>query len=204
MKIRSSQDGFTLIELIVGLAISSVAIAAGFGALGIVQDRGDAAEEVNRLALSGATQRSLLMDWLAGARFEAPTDEAFTGLDAESGGLPMDELLLPTTARTPLSNVSTVVRLYIDEDPDTPEMGLMAEMSITSLSTEPRRIAIVPSAGAMEIRYLPEADGAGWEDGWMGRNALPRGLEITLWPAVAESLPPLLQLPIRVALPSAR
>jgi prepilin-type N-terminal cleavage/methylation domain-containing protein len=205
MKNRQNQAGFTLIELIVGLAISSVAIAAGFGALGIVQDRGSVADEVNRLALSGATQRSMLMDWLASARYEAPTDEVFEGLDSESSGLPMDELLFPTTARTPLSNVSTVVRLYIDSDPETPEVGLVAEMTSTVLSTATRRMEIVPSAAAMAIRYLPEADGTEeWEDGWVARGALPRGVEITLWPGATESLPPLLQLPVLVALPSAR
>ena len=57
----------------------------------------------------------------------------------------------------------------------------------------------------MEIRYWPEADGATeWEDGWISRGGLPRGVEIILIPVAGDSLPPLLQLPLRVALASVR
>jgi hypothetical protein len=155
--------------------------------------------------LSGATQRKLLMDWLVASRFRAPTGEQFEGIEGESErGLPQDLLLFPTTARTPLNNRSTVVGIYIDEDPDTPERGLVAEMTGLSFADEPRRMELVPEAGAMQIRYLPEAEGLGdWVDGWVG-NSLPRGVEITLWPAPGDTLPPLLRLPLRVALASLR
>lgn len=197
--------GFTLIELIVGLAVSSIAIAAGFATLALVQDRGGAAEEANRAALSGATQRAMLMDWLASARYESPTGAVFQGLDAEDGRTPIDELVFPTMARTALGNASTVVRLYIDGDPETEETGLVAELIGTALGAETRLIAIAPSAAGMDARYLPEADGSGeWLDEWMGRDALPRGVEIRLVPAEGDSLPALLRLPVRVALPSAR
>ncbi|MEX0892846.1 MAG: prepilin-type N-terminal cleavage/methylation domain-containing protein [Gemmatimonadota bacterium] len=197
--------GFTLIEMIVGLTVAGVVFLAGFAALATVQDRGAHVEETGRHALAGATQRKLLMDWLAGSRFRAPTGEQFEGIEGEGeGGLPQDLLLFPTTARTPLNNRSTVVGIYIDEDPDTPERGLVAEMTGLDFTAEPRRMELVPQAGAMQIRYYPETEGVGeWVDGWVG-NSLPRGVEITLWPVAGDSLPALLRLPLRVALASLR
>jgi len=199
------EGGFTLLELMVALAVASIALASGFATLGIVEERGSHAEEVNRTALSGATQRALLMDWLAGARFRAPSEEIFTGIEAEENNLPMDQIQFPTTARTPVNRNSTLVLLYVDIDEATPERGLVAELSDGSLAAEPTRMELAPSAGSMEIRYLPEADGTTeWVDGWVERGGLPRGVVIVLSPVVGDSLPPLLRLPLRVALPSLR
>lgn len=206
------RDGFTLIELMVGLAVASIALVAGFSAVGIVHERGLQAEEVNRATLSGATQRSLLVDWLASARYQAALGTGedrqvarFEGLDAEASGLSADELIFPTTARTPVNESTTVVRLFLDSDDETPEVGLVAELRGPGILAIPRFVELAPSAAGMEIRYLPEADGPGeWVDGWLGMQTIPRGVEIVLTPTAGESLPPLLQLPIRVALPSLR
>jgi prepilin-type N-terminal cleavage/methylation domain-containing protein len=199
------RSGFTLIELMVALSVASIALVAGFGALAVVEDRGMAAEEVNRAALSGATQRALLTDWLAGARYRASASAVFQGLDGADDEDLGDVLVFPTTARTPVSDISTVVGLFIDDDPETPERGLVAELSGVNLTSTARLLELVPSAGAIEIRYWPEADGAAdWEDGWSARGQLPRGVQITLSPAAGDSLPPLLRLPLRVALASFR
>lgn len=199
MKARS-RAGFTLIEVIVGLTVASLALAAGFAALGFVQDRSVKAEEVTRVAVGGAAQRSMLLDWLAGARFRAPTGEQFEGMEADEQGEPADYLLFPTTARTPLEGWSTVVGLYVDEDPVTPERGLVAELTGSTFGAEPRRVELVPQAGSMQIRYLPDVDGqTEWVDGWV-QNGLPRGIEVTLYPSAGDSLPLLLRYPLRVAL----
>jgi prepilin-type N-terminal cleavage/methylation domain-containing protein len=204
MNAHRGTAGFTLIELLVGLAVASIALVAGFSALGMVHERGLAAENVNREALSGATQRALLTDWLSSARYQT-AGVRFEGLDAEAGALPADEVIFPTTARTPLNELTTTVRLFVDTDDQTPDVGLMAELASANLAAAPRLMSIAPSVVSMEIKYLPEADGtADWVDGWIGRESLPRGMEIRLTAAAGDSLPPLLRLPIRAALPSLR
>jgi prepilin-type N-terminal cleavage/methylation domain-containing protein len=196
-----TRAGFTLIELLVGLTVSALALTAGFAALGFVQDRGEQAEEVSRVAIAGATQRALLMEWIAGTRFRAPTNEEFSGEDLIEDGISRDKLFFPTTAVTPLEGGYTVVGLYIDTDEETPERGLVAEMTGVVLGQEPRRMELVPQADGFEIRYLPNATGeVEWTDIWTGRNELPRAIEITLTPAAGDTLPALLRLPIRVAL----
>ena len=200
-----ARPGFTLIELIVALTVASLALAAGFAALGFVRDRGLHAEDAARVALSGATQRALLMDWLTNARLAAPAGENFVGEDHEVNNKPMDTLFFPTTARTPLDGTHTIIGLYIDEDPETPETGLVAEMVGVVLGSEERRMELVPAAGAMNIRYRPDADGDfEWSESWGNNSQLPRGIEITLYPVDGDTLPQLLRLPIRVALGVAR
>jgi prepilin-type N-terminal cleavage/methylation domain-containing protein len=205
MRRTSQRAGFTLIELIVGMAVASIALAAGFAALASVRDRSVENERHDVAAIAGATQRQLLVDWIEGARTTAVTGEPFDGQDdAAKDGAGRDALLIPTTARTPLEGPTTVMGLYIDDDPETPEVGLVAEMTGVQLGAEPRRFELVPQAYGMEIRYLPDVAKPEWVDGWQDQNQLPRAVEITLTPARGDTLPPLLRIPIRVAISANR
>lgn len=195
--------GFTLIEVLVGLAVASLAMLAGMSALGFVSDRSGHAEAATVSAVGGATQRALLVEWLSGARFRAPTGEQFEGMDDDLDGDRSSMLLFPTTARTPVAGGSSVVGLYIDDDAGTPERGLVAEMTGVTFGVEPTRMELVPEAGLMRIRYLPHDAGAVWDSTWVDAG-LPRAVEITLFPARGDSLPLLLRYPIRVAMGAIR
>ncbi|MGH7467666.1 MAG: prepilin-type N-terminal cleavage/methylation domain-containing protein [Longimicrobiales bacterium] len=198
---RNAREGFTLVELLVGLTVASLALAAGFATLAFVRDRGEHAEASARGAVAGATQRALLMDWLSSARFRAPAGQQFEGVDQEEDGKARDMLLFPTTAVTPLDGAYTIVGLYIDEDPETPEQGLVAELTGVVPGQAERRMQLVPQADVLHIRYLPGSPTqSDWMDGWNGQNRLPRGVEIVLEPAPGDTLPVLLRLPMRVAL----
>jgi hypothetical protein len=187
------------------MAVASIALAAGFAALASVRDRSVENERHDVAAIAGATQRQLLVDWIEGARTTAVTGEPFDGQDdAAKDGAGRDALLIPTTARTPLEGPTTVMGLYIDDDPETPEVGLVAEMTGVQLGAEPRRFELVPQAYGMEIRYLPDVAKPEWVDGWQDQNQLPRAVEITLTPARGDTLPPLLRIPIRVAISATR
>jgi prepilin-type N-terminal cleavage/methylation domain-containing protein len=199
-----ARDGFTLIELIVGMTVASIALAAGFAALAVVHDRSVEMEQHDVVAAAGASQRDLLIDWIAGARLTAVTSEPFDGQEDEKSGVPRDALLIPTTARTPLEGFTTVMGLYIDDDPETPEQGLVAEMTGVQLGAEPRRFELAHQADGMNIRYLPNVPKAVWVDGWQEQGELPRAVEITLTPARGDTLPALLRLPIRVAIGAVR
>lgn len=201
----SKRDGFTLVEVIVGLTVAALALTAGFTALAFVDDRAKHAEAVTVAALADAAARQLLVDWLAGARLRAPNrGEQFQGLDAEEHGVESDELIFPTTASTPLQAPQTVVRLYIDRDEETPERGLVAELTEREID-EPRRIELVPSAGAMELRFLPDLEGqVEWVPGWLGIDQLPRAVELVLHPARGDTLPRSLRYPLRVPLGTLR
>lgn len=197
-----SRDAFTLVELLVGLTVSALALTAGFAALSFVADRAKQAEAATVSALEGVAVRELLVEWLTGARLRAPGNTgSFQGTDNEErGGLADDQLLFPTTARTPLHVRNTVVRLYVDRDDETPEIGLVAELT-ERIQDEPRRVELVPQVVGLDIHYLPEsADAFEWLPDWLGRNQLPRAVEVVLQVPAGDTLPPLLRYPIRVAL----
>jgi prepilin-type N-terminal cleavage/methylation domain-containing protein len=193
--------GFTLVEVVIGLTVASIALTIGAVALGAVHDRSEHADEVTRAAVSGATQRALLVEWLSGAHMHAATGERFEGMQTDQAGHIVEQLMFPTTARTPLGMTSSVVALYIDDDPATPERGLVAELTGMPAGMEVRRMELVPEAGGMHVRYLSNAGGISiWTDMWSGQNRLPRLVEITVVAAPGETLPLLLQYPLRVAL----
>jgi prepilin-type N-terminal cleavage/methylation domain-containing protein len=193
--------GFTLIELLVGLSVSALALTAGFAALAFVGDRAKQAEAATVSALEGVAARELLVEWLTGARLRSGTAGSFQGTDNEErGGHADDQLLFPTTARTPLHVRNTVVRLYVDRDDETPEVGLVAELT-ERIQDEPRRVELVPQVVGLDIHYLPEsADAFEWQPEWLGRNQLPRAVELVLQVASGDTLVALLRYPIRVAL----
>ena len=139
-----ARAGFTLVELLVGLTVASIAITAGFATLSFVHDRGQQVEQSARVAVAGAAQRALLMDLLVSARFRAPAGEQFEGVDQEENGVESDLLLFPTTAQTPLDGPFAVVGLRIDNDPETPERGLIAELTGVVLGAPARRMELVP------------------------------------------------------------
>lgn len=203
MRAADNRSGFTLVEVLVSLTVASLALTAAFAALAFVRDRSAATEEAARAAVAGAAQRATLIEWLEGARATAPTGESFQGSQGEDPDAVQDLLLFPTTAPTPLGDGYSVVGLYIDEDPETPERGLVAELTGSTFGAEVRRMELVPEAATMRIRYLPDSEGATeWVETW-NAGRLPRGVEITLGAAARDSLPLLLRFPVRVALGAA-
>jgi prepilin-type N-terminal cleavage/methylation domain-containing protein len=197
--VKRPEAGFTLIEVLVALAVGAIVLTAGMAALATVHDRSEHARMANAEALEAAAVRSTLIDWLSstqnvsqelGARFE--------GRSADESELVWDELTFPTRARTSLRVPMTVIRLFIDEDPATREQGLVAEL-VGRLGDEPVRLELVPQAVGLRLRYLPYADPpVEWSPGWVGQPQLPRAVELTLFDLPEHPLPPLLRLPLRV------
>jgi len=199
------RPGFTLIEVLVGMTVAAIALTAGFTALAFVSDRSDDAERASIAAIEGAAPRAMLADWLVGARLQAPNRAGvFGGIDGEDQGKKSDELTFPTTASTPLGVRNAVVRLFIDDDDETPEHGLVAEMR-ERLQDDVRRFELVPQAATLQIRYLPNVpDAVEWQDNWQGQGELPRAIELSLTPVPNDSLPLMLRLPLRVTLGTIR
>jgi prepilin-type N-terminal cleavage/methylation domain-containing protein len=194
------RGGFTLVEVVVGVAVGGIVLTAGFAALATVQDRSVHARDAAVLALEGATARATLVEWLATAQLQSSElGVRFEGLDAEEHGLEWDELSFPMRAPTILRAPATHVRLFLDTDPETPERGLVAEL-IGRLGDLPRRVELVPGATGLLIRYLPAVDGpVEWAESWVGQP-LPRAVELMLLDDPADPLPALLRFPIRVTM----
>ncbi|HSR42106.1 MAG TPA: type II secretion system protein [Longimicrobiales bacterium] len=202
---EARRDGFTLVEVLVGMAVAALVLTAGFSTLAFVRDRAVRSEAAVVPALAGATTRALLTEWLSGALARAPRRGVrFQGLDAAVTGGVADEIVFPTTARTPLSVGTTVVRLYVDVQDSTVERGLVAALSERATDT-PRRVELLPQVTGMEIRYLPNVEEAvEWLPDWLDGRSLPLAVELRLEARGAEPLPALLRHPLRVPLEAAR
>jgi hypothetical protein len=193
-------------ELVVGTAIAGLILSAGIGALGLVQDRAEAADRTVADALSAATVRSTIVSVLEGARYEAPArgsqDYAFQGLEGTGTILGSDEIFVPTSAKTPVSGVG-FVRLYVDLVDSTAVRGLVAAVQEDAF-TPPTLVQLAPEVEFLEIRYLIDRTPPHvWQDGFPP-GGMPDAVEIRMIPFAGEQLSPLLTLPIRVAIEAVR
>ena len=204
-----TRPGLTALELIVGLAVTALAAGIGTATLGLLVDRrAPLLEPAGEVARAAAVRRTLV-DWLEGAHgslspFAGSAFASFQLLDRARDGRPADELLIATSAETPLGAGETLVRLYVDADERTPERGLVAELSARPGGAA--MILVLDSAVAtLDARCLTGLPGGRqWLTGYLSSEAVPRGIELRLGAARGERIAPLLALPIRVALEAGR
>ena len=105
----------TLLELVVGITIAGVAMAAGYGALATILDHRERVDTVSQASSVAASQRKLLKEWLEGAHLVVTgSGPAFQGLDGVYQDEPDDQLTLLTSG-WPMPNAGEViVRLFVD------------------------------------------------------------------------------------------
>ncbi|HKG95924.1 MAG TPA: prepilin-type N-terminal cleavage/methylation domain-containing protein, partial [Gemmatimonadaceae bacterium] len=117
--------GMTVIELVVGLTVTALALTAGYATLGTMVDHRARIREEAAETVRAAAVRRAVADWLAGAYvMGVPMSPAFQVVDRRDRGRADDELSFLTTARTPLgAGGGVTVRLFVDRDARTPERG---------------------------------------------------------------------------------
>jgi len=193
--------GMTLLELIVGITVTGMAVTAGMAAVAALADRrlqiATAGAETSR----AAALRGEIIAWLAGARLMA--DEGgpqFNGSDGLFNHLPSDEVSFLTTSPTPLGAGDIIVRLFIDRDTTTREQGLVARFDEWS-GRRTARLELDSSVAGMDIHYLSGVLGPrAWLPSWISSTLVPAAAEIRLSATTGDSLAPLLRLPILVPL----
>ena len=194
-----NRSGMTLMELIVALTVTGMALSMGYGAFSSLVDNRSRVTEATAATARAAAIRSSLSAWLEGARVTGQPDAAqFRGLDGVYQNLPDDELWFLTTSDTPLETNETIMRLFVDRDADTPEQGLVAAV------TEWRGVAssvvqIDSTVTGLDMRYLSSALGTRqWLPSWISATLLPTAVEIELTAPADLPLHPLLEMPMLV------
>lgn len=197
--------GMTLLELLVGLAVTGLVLAAGYAALASISDHRRRAAQALDDAVRAAAIRRTVAEWVAGARLEPDgTGPEFRGVDAVDGGHADDEISFLTGAASaaPAGGVP-VVRLFVDRDPATAERGLVAELGGWRGGAR-ERVELAPAATGLRVSYLSALSrDPVWLPGWISSTVLPRAVELRV-EADPDSLPPLLALPLVAALGDAR
>lgn len=192
--------GLTLMELIVAITITGMALTGGYATFSsLVDNRSRLAEATEETATASAV-RNTIVSWLEGARLTlAASGPRFRGLDGVYQDLEDDALSFLTTSRTPLGTGESIVRIYVDRDDETPQTGLVASIAEWR-GTQQATIVMNPDVRSLDIRYLSGVLGSrSWLPSWISATLLPAAIEITLAGATpADSLPRLLQLPVLV------
>ena len=203
------RHGMTLIELVVALAITGMAVSAGYGTFATLADRRDSAARTASAMLRESGKRASLVRWLAGARLTVGDDHIqFRGIDggARSGVdvVPDDDIIFFTTAATPVARAGTIVHLYIDRRDDTPERGFVAELREWK-GTHAERVELVPNAVALDGTYLSGLFGQRqWLASWVSTGVVPAGARIAISASPNDSLPEVWRLPVTVSIDGER
>jgi hypothetical protein len=179
----------SLLELVVALAISGVAISTAVAGTSLIVRSRQVAADAAAEALHAAQARDLITDMLAGAM----ADERGNGFIAENRAYddePDDRLLFVTRHVPGRTTATAEAELSIDRDPASVEKGFT--LSYGGGMESVRRMQLAAGAESFNVRFRSDDQ---WLDQWPFVGQLPQALELTLY---GSTLPRLLRVPIVV------
>jgi prepilin-type N-terminal cleavage/methylation domain-containing protein len=210
--------GMTLMELVVGVVLTGVMASIGAAAFYSIIDHRrtivDASIETER----AAALRDMLRSWINAASIQITTSNAqqtqtrtfsssglvtsnrigqtstqqATGVTAAvSTG---DELTFITNALTPALTPRTRVRLFIDGDPATPEVGLSIEYQ-SSTAAPLQRMQLDSTIVALSVQFLDRTTNL-WYSASQATTIQPIAARIWFPESDNVYVPPLLQYPL--------
>jgi type II secretory pathway pseudopilin PulG len=206
----------TLMELVIGLAITGMMAAAGAGAFSsIIAHRRiirDASVDTER----AAAFREMLETWINAGTVQIQRGGGPRGLTRGVGAaLPTggrggitsntaavsaataigDEITFTTTALNPAFTANARIRLYIDGDDNTPERGLTMEYQPNLQQPLVRRM-LDSTIDTLKVEYLDPRT-----DKWVRASeaatiATQTAVRVTLLPGEKHTIPAILQVPM--------
>ncbi len=175
-------SGFTLIELMVALLITSVIVATAHAGMTVVSDAWTRSRAARDPVHRGASARALLQGWLRSATL-LEGDATFRGIHNRHAGRAADKLSFVAADGGPLRRGPHHVRLWIDSDPATPRRGLLAEVVPfgTRGATPAETLTVAPAAVGLALRYRATTEGREhWMIEWQTADRLPRAVELRI------------------------
>lgn len=203
---RARSGGFTLLEVVVALAVAGAVTAGAYGILLSVSASRDRVVRERERVLPAVAAREVLTRWLAGA---ATLDQGgpFRGTDLRNGPLPSDELAFVVNDGGTLHPGPRRIRLWVERSFAAPRQGLLAEIrQIEGGAADTLEMA--PGAAGLDVRYRTQLRGVRrWMDSWAAGAELPEAVELRLLPPPeraadpgGDGLPGPLRLPVRATL----
>jgi type II secretory pathway pseudopilin PulG len=212
----------TLMELVIGLAITGIMAAAGVAAFGSIIDHRRVIREANASTERAAALRETIRSWVVNGTPRVQLGGGPRGLTrgAARGGGPNtlggmnaasvtpaqatgDDFTVTTSAVTPVMTPNLTIRLYIDGDANTPEKGLTMEYQPTPQSPLLRKM-LDSTIDTLRVEYLD-----GRTHRWFAASQAATlgsllAIRLTMIPNPATAPSPLVTLPLVFGLPAAQ
>jgi len=188
---RTSIRGFTLVELLVALAVAGGVALAAQQVLATALDARARSRTQRELALSAAARRAALEAWLRAATLSVP-GAPFLAMRRDDGGMRTDELTFAVADAGALYPGPHRIRVWVDRNPAiSPDDGLVVELLPLPAGSGPAdTVVLAPAAARLWLRYL-DAPGR-WVDAWDAEEAgrLPLAIELRIAPVPGLAVPP--------------
>lgn len=178
---RAAAAGFTLLEMVVALAVTGLAVSAAYAGLASLADARRTSRAASEPLAAAAARRRALTGWLRSAYFlfgSTHLQDGATSRDAVSFAVPDGGPLHPGPHR---------VDLYVDLNPTTSARGLVAVLTPLRGASPgpPDTVVLAPEATGAEIRYRVQERGerrwvVRWQGDDQGRATLPDAIRVRL------------------------
>lgn len=207
-----ARAGMTLMELVIGLAITGMMAAAGAATFASVIDHRNTLRQANETTERAVAMRDMLHSWLeagtiqiqrgggprgsfrAGGRQTRNTGGAMSVGAVAAAQAAGDELRFSTNALNPSFLPNTSIRLYVDADPNTPEHGLTIEYQPNFLQPLVRKM-LDSTIGSLTVEYLDQRTNR-WLPETEAATIVPSGYRVTFGAAEGDTISPILQVPM--------
>ena len=208
-----ARAGMTLMELVIGLAITGMMAAAGAGAFASIIDHRRGIREASASTERAAALREMIHSWLVAGTVQIQQGGGPRGLTRGiAGGARTnstagnntaavstaqaigDEVSFTTTALNPSLLAAVRIRLYIDGDNNTPEKGLTIEYQ-PNLQMPLVRKMLDSTIDSLRVEFLDTRTGR-WFHSTEAATIRPRAVRLTLLGGERDTLPAILSLPM--------
>lgn len=171
---KRRRSGMTLMELVIGLAITGMMAAVGAGAFSSIVDHRKSIAEASVTTERAGALREMIKSWVYAGTIQLQRGGGPRGLTRAGGGLAAanagsgrmnsiasvsaaqaagDELIFQTNALNPSLLGNVRIRMYVDADMNTPESGLTIEYQPNAQLPLVRRM-LDSTIDSLKVEYL--------------------------------------------------
>jgi prepilin-type N-terminal cleavage/methylation domain-containing protein len=210
-----ARRGMTLMELVIGLAITGMMASAGAVAFGAIIDHRRVIRVASVETERSAALRDMIRGWILAGNIQVQQGGGPRGLNrgvgaaAGAAGRGLggmnnlqavstaaasgDEITFSTSDINPSFLPNVRIRLYIDADDNTPEKGLTIEYLPNAQMPLVRRM-LDSTIDTLHVDFLDRRTNR-WIEATQGATVQPMAARLTFASGVAK-LPPILQIPM--------
>ena len=207
---RRTRRGMTLIELIAAILLTAIMSLAGTAAFMSIVDHREVIRDATIEAERAAATREMLRSWIVTGSVQLQLgggprgqNQAARRIQRPNGGVTAavtsgDDLTFTTTSPTPALSAQTRVRLFVDDDENTPEQGLSIEYQ-PNTAMPLKRLELDSTIKLMTVEILDRRTNR-WFPYKEAATVQPLAIRLTFPPPEGEEVPALLQLPLVIRL----